>query len=170
MAQAAIKRDRFWAVVRTSVIVATLLVALPVVASIVGSVIGRGVFGEPAFSGHSSNLSLPSEPWRIFLMMLAGAGIAEETPYRLVVLSLVWRLTSRRGVAIVVSALVFGLYHLTPLNSWYDVYWQAPITQLVTATTGGLVLGYVFSKRGYETAVLGHTLGNTVVFSLFAAD
>lgn len=72
-----------------------------------------------------------------------------------------------RGPAIAVSAVVFGLYHLSPLNSWYSVYWHAPITQMVTATTGGLVLGYVFSRRGYETTVLGHALGNTVLFSLF---
>jgi hypothetical protein len=32
-----------------------------------------------------------------------------------------------------------------------------------------MVMGYVYVKKGYETAVLGHTLGNTVIFSLMAA-
>lgn len=83
--------------------------------------------------------------------------------------SLIWRWTRRPWLAIALSAVLFGIYHLTPLDLFYRTCWQAPITQFLISTLGGMVMGYVYVKKGYETAVLGHTLGNTVIFSLMAA-
>jgi membrane protease YdiL (CAAX protease family) len=166
--QAVIRREGAWRHIGIMIGIALLLIPLPIIVSMLGG-FGGHLFGEVALTGNSVSGAVPSNKWQIFLVMLAGAGISEETPYRLVLLSLLWLLTRRRWLAIVLSAVIFGIYHLTPLNLMYGIYWQAPITQLLTSTLGGLVMGYVYTKRGYETVVLGHTLGNWVLFSLFTA-
>ncbi len=100
--------------------------------------------------------------WQNFFLLLAGAGIAEETLYRLVLVSLFWRLTHRPWVAIVLAAVLFGAYHLSPLDGLYRYYWERPITIFAVSTVMGIVMGYVYLKHGYETAVLGHTLGDWI--------
>jgi membrane protease YdiL (CAAX protease family) len=137
--------------------VSVLLVPVILIVSMIGSSIGRFISGGASLSFDSVAGMFPVQSWRVFFLMLAGAGIAEETPYRLVILSLLWRLTRRRWMAIVLSAVIFGAYHLTPLNSMYTVHWQAPIPQFFVTTLAGLVMGYVYTKCGYETVVLGHT-------------
>jgi general stress protein CsbA len=101
--------------------------------------------------------------------VLAGAGIAEETTYRLVCMSLFWRLTRRPWVAIVLSALLFGAYYLSPLDALYHQYWERPLTVFTMSTIMGVVMGYVYLKRGYESAVLGHTLGDWIPMLLSRA-
>ena len=166
--QAVVRREGAWRRVGMMLAVALALVPLPIVVSVLGG-LGGHLLGETPLTGSSVANSFPPESWKVFLMMLAGAGIAEETPYRLVLLSLIWRWARRPWLAIALSAVLFGIYHLTPLNLFYGTYWQAPITQFLIPTLGGMVMGYVYVKRGYETAVLGHTLGDTVIFSLMAA-
>jgi membrane protease YdiL (CAAX protease family) len=56
---------------------------------------------------------------QIFFMLLMGAGIAEEVFFRLFVMSGLWCLFKRSSLAILISAMLFGLYHLTPLNNLY---------------------------------------------------
>jgi membrane protease YdiL (CAAX protease family) len=102
----------------------------------------------------------PESAWQSFLLLLAGAGISEETTYRLLFLSLFWRLTGRPGVAIVLSSLLFGAYHLSPLDAVYRQLWERPLTVFTMSAVMGVVMGYVYVKHGYETAVLGHTLGD----------
>ena len=95
------------------------------------------------------------------------AGIAEETTCRLILISLVWWLTRRKWLAVVLSAIVFAVYHLTPLSGGYLAFWQFPISQLVSTILIGLVWGYAFVKRGYETPVLAHTLSDWIPVLLF---
>ncbi|HET9915128.1 MAG TPA: CPBP family intramembrane glutamic endopeptidase, partial [Anaerolineales bacterium] len=104
----------------------------------------------------------PKSVWQGFFLLLAGAGIAEETLYRLVLVSLFWRLTRRPWLAIILAAVLFGAYHLSPLDGLYHYYWQRPITIFTVSTIMGIVMGYVYLKHGYETAVLGHTLGDWI--------
>lgn len=134
----------------------------------VGLTIGRQTFGETSRTAEAMG-TFPSSKWSAFFLLLSGAGIAEETPYRLVFLSLFWRLTHRRWLAVVVAALLFGAYHLTPLDSMYRTFWQFPISQFVASTLIGLLWGGLFVKRGYETAVAGHTLSDWIPFLVFAA-
>ncbi len=98
--------------------------------------------------------------WQLFFYFLAGAGIAEETVYRLVIVSLVWGLSGRRWLAIGVSGLLFGAYHLTPLSGMYLTFWQYPLTQFFSSALIGMVWAYLYIRRGYETAVLAHTLSD----------
>ena len=53
---------------------------------------------------------------QIFVMLFGGAGMFEEVVFRLFVVSGLWYLFKRPSWAIIISALIFGLYHLTPLN------------------------------------------------------
>lgn len=118
------------------------------------------LFGEGMGDAAGFSSFFPQNVWQSFLLLLAGAGIAEETTYRLLFLSLFWRLTRRPWVAIVFSALLFGAYHLSPLDALYRQLWERPLTVFTMSALMGIVMGYVYSKHGYETAVLGHTLGD----------
>lgn len=110
---------------------------------------------------------LPQNKWLLFFTLLSGAGIAEETIYRLIFLSLFWKLTNKKWMAILFSALLFGAYHLTPLNAMYKVYWGFPIYQFISAAISGIVFGYIYTKRGYETAVIGHTFSDWLPILIF---
>jgi membrane protease YdiL (CAAX protease family) len=145
-----------------------LLAVIPVV--IIGTVglsIGRQIFGETTNTQQAVSTLVHTNKWLVFFSLLGGAGIAEETTFRLVVHSLVWKLTGHKWLAIVGSALVFGAYHLSPLNSLYKIFWQFPISQFLASALIGLVWGYLFTKRGYGTAVLGHALSDWLPMMVF---
>jgi membrane protease YdiL (CAAX protease family) len=127
------------------------------------------IFGETPSNFQGLASLFPQNAGQSFLLMLAGAGIFEETLCRLVLLSLFWRLTHRPKVAIILSALLFGVYHLSPLDAAYLQYWERPITTMILSTVMGVVMGYIYHKNGYETVVLGHTLGNWVPLILSRA-
>lgn len=93
-----------------------------------------------------------------FPLLLSGAGIAEESMFRLFFQSLFWRLFKRPWPAILLSSLCFALYHLSPADSMYQIYWHYPLTQFSAVFLSGIVLGWFYWKRGFETTVLGHTL------------
>jgi membrane protease YdiL (CAAX protease family) len=141
--------------------VLAIAVAALFVNGLVGSVFLQ-LFGEMTSNPQGLASFFPQNGWRSFFLMLAGAGIYEETLFRLVFVSLFWRLTHRPGVAIIISALLFGAYHLSPLDSAYLQYWERPLTIFSLSTVMGIVMGYAYQKYGYETVVLGHTLGNWV--------
>jgi membrane protease YdiL (CAAX protease family) len=106
-------------------------------------------------------------PWQAFGLFLSGAGIGEETPFRLVVVGLLWRFVRRRGWAVFLAALLFAAYHLTPLNSMYRTFLLFPVSQFLSSVIYGLVWGWLFVKRGYETTVLAHTLSDWVPMMVF---
>jgi membrane protease YdiL (CAAX protease family) len=161
-----IQREHAWRSVGLMLGIALLVVPVTMFIGSVGMSIGQ-IFGEINHASEAIEMFLPNK-WLAFFSLLAGAGIAEETTYRLVLLSLLWRLTSRRWFAIIVSAVVFGAYHLSPLDMMYRTFWQFPISQFLASTFIGMLLGYVYVKRGYETAVMGHTLADWIPFMLFA--
>jgi membrane protease YdiL (CAAX protease family) len=163
-----IQRERIGRSIGLMVGIALLLIPPALVIGSVGLSIGRQLFAEANRTAEATS-AFPSNKWLTFFLLLSGAGIAEETTYRLVFLSLCWRLTRRRWPAIALSALLFGAYHLTPLNGMYRIFWQFPISQFLASTLIGAVWGYAFVKRGYETAVLGHTLSDWIPFMLFSA-
>jgi membrane protease YdiL (CAAX protease family) len=100
-------------------------------------------------------------------VLLSGSGIAEETPFRLVLLSTIWKVAKRKWPAIVLSALVLGAYHLTPLSGMYRVFRKYPVSQFSALMLIGLVWGYLFTKRCYETSVLGHAFSNWLPLMVF---
>lgn len=137
--------------------------AVVVAALFVNGVLGGllpQLFGETISRSAGFGSLFPENAWQSFLLLLAGAGISEETTYRLLFLPLFWRLTRRPWVAIVLSSLLFGAYHLSPLDALYRQFWERPLTIFTLSAAMGVLMGTVYIKRGYETAVLGHTLGD----------
>jgi membrane protease YdiL (CAAX protease family) len=135
----------------------------------IGLDIGRQLFGESNYTQQATSTltALGFNNWNVFFLLLGGAGIAEETTYRLVCLSFVWKLTRRKWLAVLISAILFGFYHLSPLSGMYRTNWQFPISQVLASILIGLVWGYLYVKRGFETAVLGHTLSDWLPMLLF---
>ncbi len=150
-----------------------LFIVIGVIAGIVGLLIGtvglgiaQSIFRESNYTREAAQ-SFSIDKAQVFFQFLWGAGIAEETTYRLVALSFVWALTGRRWLAIFISAMLFGAYHLTPLSGNYLTFLKFPISQFVGSTLIGIVWGYVYVKRGYETTVLSHALSNWIPVLLF---
>jgi membrane protease YdiL (CAAX protease family) len=157
-------------ILRQVILAITISVLVIVPALLIGTIgldIGRQIFGETNYTREAAN-TLPPNKWLTFFLLLSGSGIAEETPYRLVLLSFIWKVTKRKWLAIVLSALVFGAYHLTPLSGMYLIFRQFPVSQFLASTLIGLVWGYLFIKRGYETTVLGHTFSNWLPMVIFS--
>ena len=148
-------------------IVISVLIVIPVL--LIGSVgmdIGKQIFNETSNTQEAANMIVPNKLLGFF-MLLSGAGIAEETTYRLVILTLLWKLTKRKWPAIILSGMLFGAYHLTPLSSMYMVFRQFPVSQFLASTLVGIVMGYLYVRRGYETCVLGHTLSDWLPWVVF---
>lgn len=146
--------------------VALLAVPVAILLGSIGTGIGHVVFHETIPENLGSSL-FPLSKWRVFFQLLAGAGMIEETLFRLVILSLVWWVTGRKWLAILLSAVAFGAYHLSPLDSFYLTFWHYPISQFLSSTFIGILWGWVYTWRGYETAVLSHTLSDWLPFALF---
>lgn len=141
------------------------LVAAPtgLVLGSIGTSLGAGLAHE-SVRNEAVTSQFPANPVVAFLLLLAGAGIAEEVVYRLVILSLVWRVTHSAWVAIVTAALLHGLYHLTPLGSFYRQFWQYPVAQVLGSVCISMVWGFLYVKRGLGSAIMGHTLSDWIGF------
>lgn len=145
-----------------------VLLAL-VVAFLIGNIglsIGQQVFHETASTAEAVEGFAPG-PWQGFWLLLSGAGIAEEVTYRLVLVGLFWRIFKRPGIAVFLAAVLFGLYHITPLSGMYRTFLQFPVSQVLASVLIGLVWGWLFVKRGFGAAVMAHTLSNWVPMLLF---
>jgi membrane protease YdiL (CAAX protease family) len=164
--QAVTRRDHPVRSVVLLLMISLLLAVVGMAVAVVGIDIIRQVVGE-TYSAEDALGEFPFTTVQAFFYFLVGAGIIEEATYRLVALSLIWRWTRRRWLAIVLSAVLFAIYHLTPLSGMYRASWEFPISQLVSSTLIGLVWGYAYVKRGYETAVLAHTLSDWLPVLLF---
>lgn len=160
------QHKRPWSRLVWSLGVALLAVPAAIILGGIGTAIGHVVFHEtiPANSGSSL---FPMSKWMVFFQLLAGAGIIEETLFRLIILSLVWLMTGRKWLAILLSAVAFGAYHLSPLDSFYLTFWHYPMSHFLSSTFIGILWGFVYTWRGYETAVLSHTLSDWLPFALF---
>ena len=126
----------------------------------------RIIFHEQSKSAQALGLLPIKNKFLAFPSLLAAAGIAEEGVFRLFFQSLFWKLFKNPWIAIALSSFCFALYHLSPMDIMYKVYWQYPLTQFTTVFLSGLVFGYFYKKQGFETVVLGHTLFDYICFVL----
>jgi len=122
------------------------------------------------------------DSWRSILLLYVGAPIAEEIQCRLLLFSgVVWlgaRLARRyqwlsRGMitwtAVALSGLAFGMLHVV---GGQGVTWWRPLYQQLfvdARTYVGLVLAWVYWKRGLETAMIAHGMMNFVVIIVLGA-
>jgi len=130
----------------------------------------------------ATNLSLTSQPeaWKGFLASFYG-GIGEEIQLRLLIMSLIAWLASfisktadnkpTNGVywiANIMAAVLFGLGHL-PTTALL-----VPLTPLIVTRAiilnglGGVIFGYLYWKRGLESAMVAHFSADIVLHVLLA--
>ena len=164
--QSILRRDRVVNALFLWILLGATTGVLGVLFGSVAMHVAQDVFHEAPFTDELMR-GFSVKKFEAFFLFFAGAGIAEETTYRLLLLSLVWALTKRPWLAILVSAVFHSAYHLTPLNSLYLSFLQFPMSQLISGIVMGILWGYVFVKRGFETAVLGHTLSDWLPMLFF---
>lgn len=123
-----------------------------------------GLFGEAAqTASQSMTISGADHPLILLAQFLIGGGLLEELLFRVGIMTLVWKLTRRPVWGIVVSAIAFGFYHISPLSSMAAVNLATPIASVLTSFAMGLYMGLVYSKRGFLTAVAVHGLGDWLI-------
>ena len=71
-----------------------------------------------------------------------------------------------RARALLVAGIIFGAYHLSPLDVLYRTFWQYPVYQFVTSAAAGILLGLAYLGGGLEAAILGHTLADFISVAL----
>jgi membrane protease YdiL (CAAX protease family) len=144
-----------------------LLLVLPIqISGAIGMNLGHALFHESNFTREAQD-SMPYNVWQVFFAFLAGAGIAEEIVYRLVAVSLVWRVTQSPWLGIIVGAVLFGAYHLSPLDGLYLTFLKFPMSQFLATVFIGIVLGIAYVKRGAETAIMAHTFSDWIPIAAF---
>jgi membrane protease YdiL (CAAX protease family) len=106
--------------------------------------------------------------FNLLINLLIGAGIFEELLFRVGILTLAWALTRRFGIGLLVSSLLFGLYHISPLSgiSMYNL--PAPVSEVLISGLMGAFTGLVYRYRGFSAAVLMHSLGDWISILLLA--
>ena len=122
---------------------------------------------QPETPAHALEPIKESPLSKVFFCMLGGAGIQEEVIFRLLCMTGIWLATGRANLAMVISAVIFGAYHLSPLNPLYLEFWDYPLYQFSYTLLAGLVFAWVYRKGGIEATILGHTLWNFVGIILF---
>jgi len=85
-------------------------------------------------------------------------------------MTIVWRITRGWGWGLMVSALFFGLYHITPLSGISTYYTGSPVTTVLTSFTMGIIMGAIYRYRGIITAVRVHGLGDWVVIMVLGSS
>mgnify|MGYP001283941489 CR=1 FL=1 len=98
--------------------------------------------------------------WPLLMPITAwSAAISEEIIYRLFAVTLLAKLLRSRFVAIVLSSMLWGLGHTAyPI---YPVY-----TRFIEVTIIGIILGFIFIKYGFATAVLTHAAIDSILMGL----
>jgi membrane protease YdiL (CAAX protease family) len=129
--------------------------------------IGLTLGDQPIETGSATREFEFNSPLLLLAQMLVGAGIFEELLFRVGIMTLVWGLTRRWQLGLLVSALFFGLYHITPLTGM-ETYLAAPVAAVLSSFTVGLYTGLVYRYRGFTAVVLMHSLGNWIMVMLFA--
>lgn len=106
-------------------------------------------------------------PLILLVNLVIGAGIFEELLFRVGIMTLVWGLARRWGVGLIVSAILFGVYHLSPISG-IDSYLTAPVSVFLNSFTIGIFTGLVYRFRGFTTTVLMHSLGDWMMIMIFS--
>lgn len=162
-------------------------VSLGVIAAVVIIILDAFVFAplmktqiSPSAPANAVTLGTPPPAWQGFLVSFYG-GIDEEILMRLFLLSLLaffGRFVSRTAegqptqivlwVANVLVAIIFGLGHLPITSAVVTITPLVVARAIVLNGLGGLVFGYLYFKRGLESAMLSHFSADIVLHVIFA--
>lgn len=159
----AVKMSFNWKFIRSCFLMIGIAVAASIAIMITSGIsmgIGR-ILGEASSTEEVAGL-MPKNGARAFFSLFAGAGIIEGVTFRLIVVTLVWKLTQNRVSAVLIAAVIFAVYHFIPLNMMYRVYWQMPVTQFINVLLGASIIGFIYIRRGFETSILSHTFADWI--------
>lgn len=123
--------------------------------------------------------------WQGFLASFYG-GITEEIMMRLFMLSLFafiitgiaritkgkkdWKATSRiMWSSIIFAALVFGIGHLGALAAFNQLTTYLAFKTILLNSIGGIIFGWLFWKKGIESAMIAHFSADIVLYVVFPA-
>ena len=114
-----------------------------------------------------------AQPLSTRLAIVAYAGIVEELVFRVIISTLVaWlaylvlkRSTAAIWIGIAVSAVLFGLAHVANLPNVPHPYLRA----IVLNGIAGIVLGWLYWRRGLEWAVLAHLIADATMYLVLPA-
>lgn len=96
---------------------------------------------------------------RLFPLMAWVAAISEEATYRLLGIILFKKLFRNNFIAILIPSVIWAASH-----TQYPIY---PVyTRLIEVTIIGIILGYVFLKYGFLTAVFAHACMDSILMGL----
>ena len=159
-------------------------IALGVIASLL--IIGLDVLFQPLIlnelGDQASALTQTAQPaaWKGFLASFYG-GIAEEIQLRLLIMSLFAWLGSfvsktAEGkptsavfwIANILAAILFGLGHLPATAALIPLTPLVITRAIVLNGLGGIAFGYLYWKRGLESAMIAHYSADIVLHVLFA--
>lgn len=139
---------------------------------------GTVVLGDYIFLQLGSPLSLFESAlpvWWKGLLGAVSAGIGEELMFRLFLLTLLTLMLSKilkgkKGLAVGVSiffvAVVFGIMHLPATMAIVQLTPLVLVRALLLNGIGGIVFGFLYWKKGLESAMLAHFITDTVVHGL----
>lgn len=139
---------------------------------------GTVVLGDYIFLQLGSPLSLFESAlpvWWKGLLGAVSAGIGEELMFRLFLMTLLTLLLSKvlkgkKGLAVGVSiffvAVVFGIMHLPATMAIVQLTPLVLVRALLLNGIGGIVFGFLYWKKGLESAMLAHFITDTVVHGL----
>jgi membrane protease YdiL (CAAX protease family) len=130
-------------------------------------VIGQSFGDQPIDMADVASEFDYGSPLILLVNLVIGAGIFEELLFRVGIMTLVWGLARRWGVGLIVSAILFGVYHLSPISG-IDSYLTAPVSVFLNSFTIGIFTGLVYRFRGFTTTVLMHSLGDWMMIMIFS--
>ncbi len=126
-------------------------------------------FGETGLNTRQAASGFDTQvPIVLLAKLMIGAGLFEELLFRMGILTVVWTITRRFSLGLFFSALLFGLYHISPLSGIQAAYLTTPVTAVVSSFMMGIFMGLVYRYRGLTAAVLVHGLGDWILVMLLA--
>lgn len=119
---------------------------------------GEVKFDVWAVNDPSDSMLNMLEP-RFFPLMAWVAAISEEATYRLLGIILFKKLFRNNFIAVVIPSVIWAASH-----TQYPVY---PVyTRLIEVSIIGIILGYVFLKYGFLTAVFAHACMDSILMGM----
>jgi membrane protease YdiL (CAAX protease family) len=120
------------------------------------------------------NSSINEPVWWLGILGSLGAGITEETIFRLFlvtfVLWLFFRLrkkkdptNSAKWIAIIIASLIFGLLHYGVAASTYEMTLGLFLGMILINGIGGITFGALFIYRGLEFAIIAHFIADIMI-------
>jgi len=159
-------------------------IGLGVIASIL--IVGLDALFQPLLINElgdkANTLMLTTQPsvWKGFLASFYG-GISEEILLRLFVMSLLAWLGSFISktsdgkptviifwIANILAAILFGLGHLPTVSALVPLTTLVVIRTVLLNAVGGIIFGWLYQTRGFESAMIAHFSADIVLHVLFA--